>query len=615
MFICLTWETSMSIEKEKLNRAIRNEKIYRGDAESFLLYVETIFKFKYKKKFRRTWWDELLAQALMDLLFGVNDRLLLEMPPRHGKTERGVRMLASYAQGIDEQIKIQYGTYGDTLSKLTSTETKEIMESSIFKEIFPTLDFSRKLNLNTHWLLKAGGGFLGTSVSGGATGMGAEIGIFDDLLKAIEGDSKAKRDEAYKYYVTSGLTRLEGRKAVLMIMQRLHPDDPAGRVIEKQGLVKDGGLWQKISLPAINNFKEFYDWIKGRHKLEKDNCTNEEKTLFEQIARTLTIVDTETYKQNNPNLKNHEYKKYEIKRNKVYYYQLAREAYLKLKMIEPTVIHYNEMKVIRPPLTPLDEEEYGLDYLVQQRTELGEIDFNKQYLQEVNIDRAGYFLEENITYVTDIELPDQYLYIIIDPAESEKKTSDDRAIGVYGKSVDESEVVRTILMDGRRGKWGTYDLVAEIINMMMKYPTARVFLEGAGGGITIKNVLNNQILIMNAKLQKEAKDQITASITVFPPDNTFQAKNKRIKLLTKPLESHTFQIYKFMDTDFKQQFIYGELLKFNPEKTTNTDNCIDTAGLSYSLPDVYPKRFLEKKEKTIRRHSQRKTKRSTWRGY
>ncbi|HIP31419.1 MAG TPA: hypothetical protein EYG86_01515, partial [Crocinitomicaceae bacterium] len=420
--------TPKQINKEKIKRAARNEIIYRGEAESFLLYIETIFQFHYKKEFRRTWWDLLLARALMDLLFGLNDRLLLEMPPRHGKTERGVRQLASYAQGIDEKIKIQYGTYGDTLSKLTSTETKEIMESNIFKEIFPKLDFSRKLNLNTHWLLKAGGGFLGTSVSGGSTGMGAEIGIFDDLLKAVEGDSKAKRDDAYKYYTTSGLTRLEGRKAVLMIMQRLHEDDPAGRVIKEQGLLENGGLWTKISLPAINNFTGFYAWIKQKNKLESENCSETSLRSFERTAKEQTALALNRYKKEFPNLKSHEYKKFEIKKEKLNFYQTARTAYLVTHDIEPTIIQYNEMKVIRPPLTPLDAEEYGLDYLVQQRTELGEIDFNKQYLQIVDVPKVGFFKEEDITYLTDIELPEQSLFIIADPAESTKKTSDDRSI-------------------------------------------------------------------------------------------------------------------------------------------------------------------------------------------
>lgn len=68
--------------KNELNkRTARNIIIRRGDYKGFLLYQETIFKHHYKKPLRATWWDSIIAIALMDIFWGVHDRLILE--PTH----------------------------------------------------------------------------------------------------------------------------------------------------------------------------------------------------------------------------------------------------------------------------------------------------------------------------------------------------------------------------------------------------------------------------------------------------------------------------------------------------------------------------------------------------
>ena len=516
---------------ELQRRKARNVLIRRGGAEGFLLYVEAIFKHHYKKVFRRTWWDEMMAKALMDIYDGVTTRLLISMPPRHGKTERAVRLFGSYVQGLDMQIKLQYATYSGTLSVLTAVDTKEIMESAIYREIFPEVSFSQKLNLKEHWKLASGAEFLATSVGGSNTGIGAEIFIGDDLLKAADADSKARRDEAYNFFNSSALTRLEGRKAVIFIMQRLHEDDPAGRVLAKGGRASDGGLWHEIKLPVINKEEEVY--------------------------------------------------------------------------------HYRDLRLVRPAMTPLDATAFGLEFIAQQEKEMSSVEFKRQYLQDAEVSEAGYFLEENYKEVVDVEVPEQNEFILVDPAESEESSADDRGLVVVGKSVDASEIVKTVVMDGRRGKWDVYGTCEQIIYLMLKFPKAPVYIEGAGGGITLIKVLKKEILIHNAKAQSEGKVQIHNGVFAFKPDNQ-TSKNQGIKLMANPMEQGYLLFYKFMDADFKMQ-LKKELLAFNPERKGNTDNCIDPLSKSFILADCRPKINLPPKPKPIKRHS-RRNKNKTWRG-
>lgn len=612
----------MSIKEKAIReverREARNIIVRRGDYRGFLLYMDSIFKYYYKKVIRKTWFDELLAIAFMDVFWGIVDRLILEMPPRHGKTERGVRMFTSYAQGLDNQIKFQYATYGGSLSELVSGETKEIMESPIYREMFPSVDFSNKLNLKHHWKLLGGGGFLGTSVQGGSTGIGAEIEIGDDLLKAMEASSKAARDAAWNFYSSSMLSRLEGRKAVILIMQRLHEDDPVGRAIKQDKLKIDGGAWERITLPIVNDFESFdgfYKWVK-KLECECNNSGTCEHCDVVKIFDTEFIKITQEYDQSHVIVSYQdeaEREKYLIKQKNKLFYEAAREVYLISHPLPSTIIKYREHEITRPPLTPLDNEEYGLDFVVSQVSSMSLADFKRQYFQDAEVSETGHFNKDDFRYVTDSELPDMYQYILVDNAESEEASADDRGIAVVGKSENIDKTITTIVLDGRCGKWDVYGTCENIIYLMLKFPKAPVLIEGAGAGITLGKVLKKEVMIYNTKAQAEKKPLITNSITVYKPNNQI-SKNANIKLMTAPLEHHFLLFYKFMDSSFLAQ-LEKEFKKFNPEIKHNKDNCIDPVSKSFILSECSPKPPPKVKEKEIEKFRKKyKSKKPSWSG-
>jgi len=238
------------------------------------------------------------------------------------------------------------------------------------------------------------------------------------------------------------------------------------------------------------------------------------------------------------------------------------------------------------------------------------VEFKRQYLQDAAVSEAGYFLEENYREVVDLEIPEQNVYILVDPAESEESSADDRGIVAVGKSVDASQIVKTVVMDGRRGLWDVYGTCEQIIYLMLKFPDAPVYIEGAGGGITLIKVLKKEILVYNAKAQMEGKEQIHNGVFSFKPDNQ-TSKNQGIKLMANPMEQGYLLFYKFMDADFKAQ-LKKELLAFNPERKGNTDNCIDPLSKSFILSDCHPKINLPPKPKAVRRHG-KKYNQNTWR--
>jgi hypothetical protein len=277
---------------------------------------------------------------------------------------------------------------------------------------------------------------------------------------------------------------------------------------------------------------------------------------------------------------------------------------------EDILYEYEDFSYFRPAGEMLPNYKFkSKDSVDLFRKSISKKEFERQYNQNVSIAETGHFKKVDITYTTDIELPEQELYIHIDSAESTKDTADDRSIGVVGWSIDDENIEHQTLMDGKRGKWDVYETCSHIIAFMIKNPKVPVYIEGAGGGITLEVVLKKEIQKANAELRKKGKEPLNNSIIVYPP-NTKISKNDKIKYMTVPIEQHTFKIHKSCDEDFKQQFI-KELLAFDPTKKHRTDNCIDTVASTWLF--ATPKKTVVKTEKkTAKRHKKKKS--GKWRG-
>lgn len=272
------------------------------------------------------------------------------------------------------------------------------------------------------------------------------------------------------------------------------------------------------------------------------------------------------------------------------------------------LIKYGDFEYTRKANEPLNAQVHNLEQIVQLEKEMGRKEFKKQYMQDPENKESGHFKKEDITYITDIDLPEQNLYISVDTAESQEAKADDRAIAVVGWSINQDAIEQQTIMDGKRGKWDVYGVCEQIIELMMKYPKAGVHIEGAGGGITLEVVLKKEILKANAKLREKGRDLINNSVTVYKPNNKI-SKNAKIKYMTAPYENHLIKIHKNCDTDFKDQY-NKELLRFDPEKKQQKDNCIDAVASTW-LFATPKKNTQEQRDKTI---INRKKPKKKWRG-
>lgn len=231
---------------------------------------------------------------------------------------------------------------------------------------------------------------------------------------------------------------------------------------------------------------------------------------------------------------------------------------------------------------------HTLEQLYIIRQTMGEYAFNAQYQQEPENASGGYF---DISYfdsnlISDFDIPKQKEYIFIDPAESTKDGSDNRAIVSVGISQKENDVPLIIVLDCFYGKWDNEMFIEQSFSMMSKYPKAEVRIEPKGGGITLTQTLQKQILGFNLNRRNNGKLPLSNLILNFKVPLSL-SKHEKIATL---LPAYNQGRLKFRRNGVGIEQIKSELRKYNPDKKANDDNCIDAlSGITWQS-DIMPYR-------------------------
>lgn len=188
-------------------------------------------------------------------------RLMIELPPRHGKSELASRKFPAWMLGRKPDLRIILASYGADLASKHSREVRNLIMSTRYQALFGALSSrSEPVELSADsrsvaaWDIAAPhrGGMVAAGVGGGITGLGADLLILDDLFKnREEGESEPRREYVDDWYKSSAYTRLEQYGAVILFFTRWHPDDQAGRLIRRMVSEPDADQWEVVFLPAL----------------------------------------------------------------------------------------------------------------------------------------------------------------------------------------------------------------------------------------------------------------------------------------------------------------------------------------------------------------------------
>lgn len=196
----------------------------------------------------------VLATALQKVVTGEIQRLLIAIPPRHGKSIFSSVILPTWILGLDPAAKIICASYGDGLARDFSAKSRDILRSETFRGVFPDTELEPGGMALDELRTTQKGYRLATSVGGVVTGKGADYIIVDDPMKAVDAGSESTRNTTYEWYKTSLLSRFDkpGLGRQIVVMQRLHQDDLIGRL-------RDDGGFTLLEMPGEAVERQTFD--------------------------------------------------------------------------------------------------------------------------------------------------------------------------------------------------------------------------------------------------------------------------------------------------------------------------------------------------------------------
>lgn len=245
------------------------------------------------------WHIEAILNDLELVLSGECRRLLVTMPPRNGKSNLISVILPAWALGHDPTMNFVCVSYANDLSAMFGRDCLAIMQSSWYREVFPGTVISSKRSAAYDFETTRRGGRLSTSVTGTLTGRGGDIVIMDDVIKPDEVFSEVTRKKVNAWYSSTLVSRLDDKQkgAHICVMQRLHEDDLAGKLIEN-------GNWRHLSLPAIATEDQVVSLLRGRihHRKVGDvlHPGHEPRDVLEEIKAEMGSDTFEAQYQQNP---------------------------------------------------------------------------------------------------------------------------------------------------------------------------------------------------------------------------------------------------------------------------------------------------------------------------
>jgi len=190
-----------------------------------------------------------LEKFSQDVVARRSPRLMLFMPPRHGKSTLASVAFPAWHLGRNPEHEFISSSYSGSLAMGFSRKVRQLLREPTYKSMFKT-----RLDPDSQsaeaWLTTSGGGYVAAGVGGGITGKGAHVLVIDDPVKnRDDAESQNNRDANYDWYTSTAYTRLAPGGGILVILTRWHDDDLAGRLLRAAA---DGGdQWEVVRYPAL----------------------------------------------------------------------------------------------------------------------------------------------------------------------------------------------------------------------------------------------------------------------------------------------------------------------------------------------------------------------------
>ena len=233
-------EREYLLSKIKLHQKEKESRV----KDDFLEFVKHMWP-----EFVEGYHHKIIAEKFNKLATGEIKRLIVNMPPRHTKSEFASNYLPAWMIGRNPKLKIIQTTHTAELAVRFGRKAKNVIDSSEYQEVFKT-KLQEDSKAAGRWETEGGGEYFAAGVGGAITGRGADLLIIDDPHKEQDAMSKEGFDKAYEWYTSGPRQRLQPGGAIVVVMTRWSTKDLTGRLMQGQKEVK-GDQWEVIEFPAI----------------------------------------------------------------------------------------------------------------------------------------------------------------------------------------------------------------------------------------------------------------------------------------------------------------------------------------------------------------------------
>jgi predicted phage terminase large subunit-like protein len=193
---------------------------------------------------------KIIAKALDRVVSGECKRLIVAMPPRHGKSQLGSYLFPAYLMGKRPGSKLIVGSHTAELAQRFGRMIRNLIDDDKYKELFPEVALAADSKAAGRWETNKGGEAFFVGKGGAMTGRGGDVIILDDILDEQDALSDTAMESTWEWITSGPRQRLQPNGAMILINTRWKTDDPAGRFIRAQSQIK-ADQWEVLEFPAI----------------------------------------------------------------------------------------------------------------------------------------------------------------------------------------------------------------------------------------------------------------------------------------------------------------------------------------------------------------------------
>jgi predicted phage terminase large subunit-like protein len=195
-----------------------------------------------------------MAEAFERVANGTCKRLIINMPPRHTKSEFASYLLPAWFLGKFPHKKVIQASHTAELAVGFGRKVRNLVDTDVYRKLFPDLNLASDSKAAGRWNTSKGGDYFAIGIGGAVTGKGADVLIIDDphseqeaALAEINPDIY---DKTYEWYTSGPRQRLQPGGAIVIVMTRWSKRDLTGQVL-KSAAQRGGDEWEVIEFPAI----------------------------------------------------------------------------------------------------------------------------------------------------------------------------------------------------------------------------------------------------------------------------------------------------------------------------------------------------------------------------